>query len=176
MEMEKEIARINKLTFGQLRNELANCTDPVRQYIIRNLMYVRYTQYLEHKETQNQMKKDYKKNQISKIKKKIISKRKQKDKDKDKPLELFDLDELTNLDNLDELDNLNNLDNLTQDQIKEYNKDKTNRNIMNRLYNDIDINKMKDSKKKLDNEFVPPFSTGSDDQYASFDTAFKTTN
>ena len=175
MEMEKEIARINKLTFGQLRNELANCTDPVRQYIIRNLMYVRYTQYLEHKETQNQMKKDYKKKQISKIKKKIISKRKQQDKPLAN-LDGFDLDNIDNLDNLDELTNLDNLDNLTQDQIKEYNKDKTNRNIMNRLYNDIDINKMKDSKKKLDNEFVPPFSTGSDDQYASFDTAFKTTN
>ena len=48
---------MNNMTFGELRNELANCDNPVRQRIIRNLMYIRYKQHLEKKQKIQQLKK-----------------------------------------------------------------------------------------------------------------------
>ena len=59
--------------------------------------------------------------------------------------------------------------------IKEYGRDKTNNNLMRRLSNDIDINKIKDDiqKKDVSRDFVPPFANNLDDQYASFNEAFK---
>lgn len=178
--MDNEIARINKLTFGQLRNELANCNDPVRQYIIRNLMLVRYKQYLKNKELQHQMKKEYRKRQIKKIKSKIESKYKNS-----KSMEPFD-----DLDLFDEIDGNGNNDEIIHDlmqnndelpeNIQEYMRDKTNKNLRSRLHNDIDINRMKDNtifnNKIKKNDFVPPFADGNDDQYASFEGAFRTSN
>ncbi|MCJ7636446.1 MAG: hypothetical protein MUO21_03065 [Nitrososphaeraceae archaeon] len=185
MGLENEITRINKLTFGELRNELANCNDPVRQYIIRNLMLVRYKQHLENKEVQQQMKKDYRKNQLKKIKKRIENKYVKKEHvslESFDDSEIFDHDkELKNInDKVQELNELNN-DNPWRDEIlnniPEYNKDKTNKNLMSRLQNDIDINRLKDNtihSKKINKDFVPPFADETDDQYASFNGAFKT--
>lgn len=162
--MDDEITRINSLTFGQLRNELANCTDPVRQYIIRNLMFIRYNQYLKNKEIKQEMKKDYKRKQIKKIKKKI------EDKYKFNDLDLF----------IDEIDDaeINNEEIINEEIIngKPSMKDKTNKNLRNRMQNDIDINKNNTYTSKIKKDFVPPFTNENDDRYATFEGAFKLIN
>src|SRR5579872_4531533 len=47
-----EINKINNMTFRELRTELANSkNNPVRESIIRNLMYVRYNRHMQKKQT-----------------------------------------------------------------------------------------------------------------------------
>ncbi|AYV76940.1 MAG: hypothetical protein Barrevirus4_24 [Barrevirus sp.] len=178
--MNNHINEVNKMTFAELRNELANCSDPVKQYIIRNLMMLRYKQHLENKELERNLKKKYQKSQIKKIKRKL--EKKYRNKSVNNPLTNSDFiePEETREEEDDNTNNNNNMYNGTK--INEYIKDRTNNNLMNRLHNDIEINKMKDdniyksskSNKKNNNDFVSPFSNdGSDDKYASFDNAFK---
>lgn len=175
--MDTEITRINKLTFGELRNELANCNDPVRQYIIRNLMLVRYKQHLANKEAQQQMKKDYRKNQIKKIKSKLKDKYTKKVNISLEPYDDSELFDHEGIEYNDQVQEINNWEGDNLNGIPEYNKDKTNKNLMSRLQNDIDINRLKDNtihNKKINKDFVPPFADETDDQYASFNGAFKT--
>ena len=56
MMQKNKIDQINHMTFAELRNELANSTDPVRKEIIRNLMYIRYKQHMDKKERIHQLK------------------------------------------------------------------------------------------------------------------------
>lgn len=179
--LNKMTSRIQKMTFGELRNELANSDDPVKKEIIRNLMYIRYNQHIAKKEKINQLKKENRKQQIHKIKKKVEDKYKSNTND---TLDL-DIDDLFEQEKkkekhivLDEEPEEITYTQQTTPQIKEYNRDKTNNNLMKRLSNDIDINKIKDDhiysnrRKDISRDFVPPFANNLDEQYASFSDAF----
>jgi hypothetical protein len=165
--------KISQMTFGDLRNELANCTDPIRKEIIRNLMYIRYKQHLYKKEKVQQIKKENRNKQIRKIKRRVKKELECKYKSKDSDIsDILDLNDFVEPDVVVEQEQI-------QNQVPQYNRDKTNNNLMKRLSNDIDINKMKDeniyNKKNKDTkrDFVPPFANNLDEKYASFNDAFK---
>lgn len=146
--------KINKMTFGELRNELANCTDPVKKEIIRNLMYIRYNQHLAKKEKIKKLKKEYRRKQIHKIKQKIEDKYKLSDLEKeDSESDILDINDFQKEQKFEQEQEQENIL-YNNNEIPKYNRDKTNTNLMKRLSNDIDINKMKDDniynlKKKI---------------------------
>lgn len=173
-----EIARINKLTFGELRNELANCrNNPVREKVIRNLMCIRYNQHLQKKIQIEQFKKEQKRKQIMKIKNKLEKKYKYKVNHYDKTDDLLDFvdnDEKVQFDendfnnvneNKNELDEVNEL--FDSRNITEYGRDYANNNLMERL--NIDMNLRKENpivKNKKD--FATPYSNNPGNHFAPF--------
>ena len=188
-----EIARINKLTFGELRNELANCrNNPVREKVIRNLMCIRYNQHLQKKIQIEQFKKEQKRKQIMKIKNKLEEKYKYKlNENYNKPDDLLDFvdnDEKVQFDKNDFNNiNENDLNNINENDFKndfkneldetnelydsrnitEYGRDYANNNLMERL--NIDMNLRKDTpivKNKKD--FATPYSNNPGTQFAPF--------
>ena len=182
-----EIARINKMTFRELRNELANCmNNPVRGTIIRNLMYIRYNQHLYKKQQLEQFRKEAKRKQILQIKNKLEKKYKKnneiinhnhseehydddfgsfkKEHCKDVDLNENDFNDTKPLfGSLNELDE-DNSDLFDLRDITEYERDHANNNLMDRLNVDMDLHNI---KVKTKNDFVMPYSNdiGS---YASF--------
>ena len=197
-----EIARINKLTFGELRNELANCNNPVREKLIRNLMYVRYNQHLHKKQQLEQQKKEYKKRQIRQIKSKLEEKYKVKNENREnanKNNDFLDIDNNDDNDNDNDNDNnvwfdetdfnvkpsfssLNELDDIndTNDtnelfdsrNITEYGRDFTNNNLMDRLNADMSLRNDKQIFKNK-KDFMAPYSNEPSNNYASFDSIAK---
>ena len=149
------MSRINNMTFGELRNELANCNNSTRKEIIRNLMYIRYKQHLAKKEKINQMKKEFRKSKIRQIKQRI--------KMKYRPEPVKDIESIG--------ESIGEGDILDANDFGEkiYNRDKTNNSLMQRLSTNIDIKKMKeDTLPKKTKDFVSPFTNNMDEQYASF--------
>lgn len=130
----------NKLTFSELRKELAYCNDKVKEKIIRTIMYNKYKEHILNKKIYIENKKsivqDFK-NIAHNNNDKYISKN-----------EIYEKNN-TNL-------------NVIKNNI--YNRDTTNNNLMQRMSNDIDIFSSKDIKK----EFIPPYGNDSGDNYASF--------
>lgn len=178
-----EITRINNLTFRELRNELANCqNNPVRETIIRNLMYIRYNQHLQKKQQLEKIKKEQRRKQISKIKNKLEEKYKTNDMlrvddfidQSDEEINFNESDFKTlkpvhgSLNELDD-DNGNDNDNnelFDSRAITEYERDYANNNLMERLNIDMDLRKIKvESKKK---EFVTPYADTVGGNYAPF--------
>ena len=137
--------KINNMTFNELKNELHNCGDnKIKEKLIRELMLIKYQQYINQKQ-----------NQINKPNK-ILKQRKIK-------TNKIPTNEITfNDDDFNDNDEIDNNDN----KIIEYGKDVTNNNLMDRLNNDVEIKTMKVSTSKRD--VVKPFVNSSCDTYATF--------
>lgn len=140
-----EVNKINNLTFKELRNELAKSKgDPLREHLIRNLMFIRYNQHIQNKQ---------------KIQKVQVIKPKS---DIKVPIDnnIVNLvDDLMN-DNEEVISELHD----TRDII-EYERDKANNNLMERLNSDISI---RTSKIKNKTEFLLPYENDPGHNYASF--------
>ncbi len=154
-------SEIGKMTFGQLRKELALCNDPIREKIIRHFMYLRYTQYVN------------KKRQLEEINRlraeKMMRKRKPvepvKQSDDHMSLDPDDFEVKPVAGSLNELDG-----ELFDDRdIAEYERDVTNNNLVKRLNSDIDIRTMGVKKK----EFLMPYSDDAGGNYAPFNSVTK---
>lgn len=190
-----ELNRINKMTFKQLRNELAKCDDPVKATLIRNLMYLRYSQHInKKKEIENIKKKKMEK--YIKREKRIINNMENQNTNKNidiKDIDIKDIDikdiNIKDIDIKELLDDdlsidpdqfemkqnfysLNELDELDplvdKRDITEYERDMVNNNIAERLNSDIDIRTMRENKQKK--EFVMPYSDNAGGNYAPFDS------
>jgi len=176
-----EIARINRLTFKELRNELANCkNNHVKESLVRHLMYIRYNQYIQKKNEEDRIKREHKKRQIEKIKKHVEEKYKRKELVNNvKRDDIFDDidDEDKNMASLSELVNEvveEEEDNLFDSRgISEYDRDFTNNNLMERLNSDITIRTNKPKIEKSRKDIIPPYSNEPGDNYASYQSAFK---
>lgn len=138
-----DINSINNLTFGQLRNELANCNDPIKEKLLRNIMLIRYKQHLRNKTKYNVSNKTNNYNQF--------------------PLNENDFELTPNINTLNEVQENDDL--YDNRDINEYDRDLTNNNLMNRLNSDIDIYTKGMSKQKPD--FIPPYINNVGDDYAS---------
>jgi hypothetical protein len=133
--------KINDMSFNELKNELHNCGDnKIKEKLIRELMMIKYQQYInQHKNVNRTIKIPKKK----KIKTNKIPKNEVIFSDSD-----FNDDEINN------------------NKIIEYGKDITNNNLMDRLNNDVEIKTMKVSTSKKD--IVKPFVNSNCDTYATF--------
>ena len=182
MMQKNKIDQINHMTFAELRNELANSTDPVRKEIIRNLMYIRYKQHMDKKERIHQLKRENKKKQLKKIKQKIEEKYKAKPvTNKEDYGDILNANDFV-LDIKEEnpVEKFIGMPKYNDTELPEYDRDRSNNSLMQRMSNDIDIKKIKEDiiykPKKESNyskDFSSPSSNNLDDQYASFNDAFK---
>ncbi len=131
--------KINKMSFNELKNELHNCdNNKIKEKLIRELMFIKYQRHVIQQQENN------KKHQ--RIKNKI--------KHQSIPTNeiIFDSDDFDDSD--------------SDKRIIEYNKDKTNNNLMDRMNSDMEIKQMKVSTNKKD--IVKPFVNSSCDTYATF--------
>ena len=157
-------SEIGRMTFGQLRKELAYCNDPIKEKIIRHFMYLRYTQYVN------------KKRQLDEINRLRAQKAQKKKDPVNKPQEQIQVDDIASLDPDDfevkpVAGSLNELeDELFDDRnVTEYERDVTNNNLVKRLNSDIDIRTMGGKKK----EFLLPYSDDVGGNYAPFNSGTK---
>jgi len=177
--MESE--KIKKMTFNELRNELAKCNNnPVKEKIIRSMMVLRYNQHMERKRY-IQMK------QAEKYQKMIIKQQQMQHNNAN------NVNNVNNVNNesdenivLDENDfdfikptykSLNELDDQSNDEdfrpvreIKEQERDKLNDNLVSRLNNDMELKNNNEKNKQDKVDIVPPFSNDLGDMYAPFES------
>ena len=144
----KEVDRINKLTFRGLKNELAKCNNPLKEKIIRNLMLFKYKQHLE-KRRQEEM----------------YQRLEQKEESNECPFNDDDF-EKPNFGSLNELDERSKDVNYANREIKEQGRDRVNKSIIDRLNNDIDIKEMRNNKKKP--PVVSPYTNIAGDNFAPY--------
>lgn len=168
-----ELNRINKMTFNELRNELAKCDDPVKETLIRNLMYIRYKQHINKKIQIDEIKRRkmlrFMEQQKKKIETNTINNNSINDLLNDEDNLSLDPDEFEikqTSDSLNELDDADEL--LDKRNITEYERDMVNNNIVERLNSDIDIRTMRETQQKK--EFVVPYSDNDDGNYAPFNS------
>jgi len=122
-----------KLSFTQLKSELNNCNNPVREYYIRILMKQKYQAYLKQKKYNNDVKNL---NIINSL--------------------VDDINKNNNKDNkqIKEYDNKNIFEedfksvNFKNKEVKFIPRDNLNNNLMNRLTNDISIQEFRDIRYK----------------------------
>jgi hypothetical protein len=150
---KKTVDMINKMSFNELKTELGNChNNPVKEKIIRELMVIRYKQYLQ---TQAQAQHKLRQRQIRQHQKQMQLQRLQQQESQNKTEDEFDNDTFSIEDDEDEYN-----------KIIEYKKDTTNNNLMDRMNSDMEIKRMKVSTDKKD--IVKPFVNTVCDNYATF--------
>jgi|688.fasta_scaffold661470_2 hypothetical protein len=169
---DRDLIKINKMTFKELRNELVKSNDDlVRSSLIRNLMYLRYIQHLQKKQQYINNKKEYKKKQILKIKRKIEKQY------KNDLIENSDINDLINDNNEDELnehdfkfsDIIDEEEMHDNRDIREYTRDYLNNDLMERLNGDIMIKTMKPTAKN--DNLIKPYTTDAGDNFAPFNNS-----
>jgi len=170
----KDIERINKLSFNELRNELAYCNDPVRELLIRKLMKIRYIELVDRKKRiimQQQLEEEQRQ---MLIKKKMEMRYRQKlSKVKDNELSSKLIDELL-IDDERDIDKTIRTRSMNADLdengepkfVKEVKRDKLNNNLMDRLNSDMDIRKYQNMTKEK-KEFISPYAR-EEGNYASW--------
>jgi hypothetical protein len=164
------VEKINKLTFSELRNELATCeNNPVKGLLIRKLMLMKYQQSIQkkkekehNKQMQNQMQRQM---QLNRMREQMESK-KPEDAHEDIVFDSEDFDTAPNLGPLNELDDPDDL--YDTRNIKEYDRDIANNTLMDRLNSDIYIKTLKEKKEKP-HVIIPPYSNDICNNYALFD-------
>jgi hypothetical protein len=137
-----DIKKINKLTFGELRKELAECNDSVKEQIIRKMMLIKYKHHIDKKKAPPVF--PFNDNDFNKL-------------DKPKPVNIVS-------------NHQSNTNRQQQPKINQYSRDISNNNLMDRLSNDIDINAIKNGKQPKPT-FIPPYSNinnNTDCNYATF--------
>ena len=164
---KKTVARINSMSFNELKNELYNCYDnPIKERLIRELMVIKYTQQKQYITAQTQHKHNIKHKQTNKCKVPVMNQSKSKS---DPEPDIVIVDDI--LDDFNFNFNFNDIDDLSSEEsnknkIIEYKKDTTNNNLMDRMDSDMEIKKMKVSTSKKD--IVKPFVNTVCDNYATF--------
>jgi len=163
---KNELERINKLSFRQLKNELSKCDNPIKERIIRNLMVVRYKEYLDKKKM---ISSHYKPQQTQLT-------QQNENSFNENPFNEDDFYVAPKIKSLNELDDYKeqqlkqlqrkNNELTTNRKIKEQSRDKVNNSIVERLNGDIDINEMRSYKKRP--SVVSPYTNFPGDNYASF--------
>lgn len=171
---KKEVERIRKMTFEELREELTYCENPVKNILIRKIMKEKYNQYLRRR---NQL--ITKKQRKTLYEERKVATRKRKKKEMDDIIE-----SLINNINEPEIElkeedfnakdvhgPLNELDDdygLFDDKFKkEVAQDIMNNNLMERMNSELDI--MSATKARKNNkDFIPPYANNEGDKYASF--------
>lgn len=192
MTTRQEIYRINKMTFHELRNELAYCGDnKVKEDLIRNIMFQRYQKHIELKNQIEHIKQQKKQMYIDKLKRqqeKEYKKRLADEKRKNKKIKEPEDDNIS-LDSTDfintgtiikpmnELDDIDNNGLFDKRDITEYDRDLTNNNLVDRLNSDIDIRTKRNNGRENNNrkqiDFVSPYANTPGDNYAPFDSILK---
>lgn len=138
---------LSHLTFGELRKELAKYkNNEVKSKLIRCIMYKRYLNHIKMKQEYEQKKK------LKKESFEIINEMHSE--------ESHDLSQLPEQEESSEESHNNDRN------IKLYDRDKANSHLMERLNNDLDIRKIKNSLIKP--TFVPPFADNPGDNFAAF--------
>lgn len=175
----QELNRINKMTFNELKKELAKCNgNRVKNRLIRVLMKDKYERYKNRKQLMKRKsilpRKEKMSRQSELFEKKNNNSVNLQGSSNDEPInsilnDIQDSDDYpaTNDFNfypdhgpLDELEN-NRLNKLKS----EIDKDYMNNNLMDRLNSDIDIRK---TKSKNNKDFIPPFSDETGSGFAPF--------
>lgn len=135
----------HNLTFKELKNELdKNKNNPVRAYIIRNLMFVKYNEHIKRKQIYL--------NQQQMMNQPIIF------NDND-----FNSVKSSSSEKSSESDNM-----VVHREIKEYDRDSANNHMIDRMNSDIQI---RDMGQTYDNKyFQPPYSNVVGDNYVGFDS------
>ncbi|QKF94068.1 hypothetical protein QKU48_gp0610 [Fadolivirus algeromassiliense] len=170
-----ELNKINKMTFSQLRNELALCNDPIKEKLIRNLMYIRYKQHINNKIKMEEMTRQKKMKMIERENRNRIKTMEQVN-DNQNMMDMLDDQDNISIDpdeyeikqnniSLNELDDENML--FDKRDITEYERDAVNNNIVDRLNSDIDIRTMRENRNTK-KEFVMPYSDDVSGNYAPF--------
>ena len=194
MTSRQEIDRINKMTFHELRNELAYCgNNKVKEDLIRHIMFQRYQKHIELKNQIEYIKQQKKQRYIEKLKRqqeKEYKKRLAYEKKNNQKLKEPD-DDNVSLDSTDfvntgtiikpmnELDDINGNGLFDKRDITEYDRDLTNNNLVDRLNSDIDIRTKRNTGRGISNkdkkqvDFVPPYADTAGDNYAPFDSILK---
>lgn len=168
------IARINKMNFRELRDELSlSSNNPVKSLIIRKLMKQKYLKYKKIRDMNIQQQK-YKvihKKQEDEITKMMVNELLDEieKNNNDTILEVIDDTDMLDETNYDKHGPLNELDpsaklfdNKFVDEIQ---RDHMNNNLMNRMNSDIHIQEIRRNKLK---NFETPFSDTPNDRYAPF--------
>lgn len=176
--IKKNIEHYSKMTFRELKNELskfeqnnANNNNDEKIKIIRKIMYQRYQDHMSKKKSPNNI-------IINSSKKSHIQDNRIHDNEYSR--------ESNNLDFLDDdyIKNDKKYNGLYEQKVTnnpledigfnsrpnyEYDRDKLNNNLTDRLNNDLDIYNIKSKKNIKDMVLVPPFSNGPGNKYASID-------
>jgi len=173
--------RIKKMSFKDLRNELANCNNPIKAKIIRSLMVLRYNQHMERKRF-IQMKQQERYHRIM-IKQQQEQTMRNNNDNNDNDNNVNELEENIMLDDDDfdikpKFGSLNELDEQSNDsdfrpirEIKEQDRDKLNDNLVSRLNNDLELKYHNEKSKQEKVDIVPPFSNDIGGMYAPFASA-----
>lgn len=160
--------KIKMMTFGELRVELSKSMDnPVKEMVIRELMLMRYNQHIQKKIVMEQRQQAIKQKQLAKQNKRV---------EEEEIIEFTknDFEIKPKLNSLNELDDFDKDDLYDDRDITEYERDKFNNNLMDRMNGDIDIRTNK--KKQISMDFPPPYSNNSGDNYAPFHSKQKPKN
>ena len=160
---KKTVKHINGMSFNELKNELNNCYDnPIKEKIIRELMVLKYNQYINAQH-----------NRKLKLKQKQKQKQKQKHdslQNKNPPINDNSSVVITPTPEVDFLDDFSfddfNDEDYDDNNIIEYKKDINNNNLMDRMNSDMELKKMKVSTNKKD--IIKPFVNTTCDTYATF--------
>jgi len=144
--MQKEIKRINNMSFNELRDELTYCDNNIKELLIRKLMKDRYLRHIKKKELIN------KKKEKERIKNQIYTNTIITD-DNNKIIE--DIDDLFNDDELNKKD-YNDDDLIDKKFNKQIERDAMNNNLMNRMNSELEIRNNKKNKNK-DKNILPPY-------------------
>lgn len=169
-----DVDRIKKMTFKELRNELAKCNrNPVKEKIIRSMMILRYNQHMERKRL-IQMK------QAEKYQRMIM--KQQSHQQNNNNIENESDEDVILDDNDFELikptyGSLNELDDQSNDEdfrpireIKEQERDKQNDHLVSRLNNDVELKNQSEKNNQDKPNIIPPFSNDLGDMYAPFES------
>lgn len=133
---------INKMTFKELRAELAKCKgNPTKETAIRKLMYLRYCKHQLMKQARNSQDNNMITNNIINNTNKID----------EKTTDNFEF-------------NSDDFNGDSDDDIIEYSKDLTNNHLMDRLNGDLEIKKIKRTNKE---KYIPPYSNTPSGNYAT---------
>lgn len=162
---------INKMSFTQLRNALAECrgTDPLREMLIRKMMMKRYLEYQQYRRNKN----------VKKIEPNYYPEMIQLEDDvQDRSINLSEFPDLEVQEtSLNEMENMQfePIESLVDPKyLSEMQKDHLNNNLMFRMSNDIDLKKSYQNKKKK-RDCIKPFSDDPNEGFAPFKST-KTNN
>lgn len=184
-QLKSQVDKINSMSFNDLREELAECDNPVKEQLIRRLMKHKYEQHIEQlklKQKQKKLKKDRKKKRKEASQNTLDNLDSLDDQNDDIINDLInEIDGMTNAEPETYVDEI--LDLIDDEQPQQYNQqqqhnqrnqrqdnskgdksDYYNNRMMDRLDADVYIKTVKDRKKV----FVAPFSEVDDGKYALY--------
>lgn len=179
-----DIERIKKMTFKELRNELARSNNnPVREKIIRSMMTLRYNQHMERKRFIQMKQAEQYQRMIMMRQQQFQQQMPQNNNQSAENVSNNEPEENVMLDDDDfnfikpKFGSLNELDEQSNDEdfrpvrdIKEQERDKQNDHLVSRLNNDLELKKYNEKNKQDKVDIIPPFSNDANGMYAPFES------